>query len=201
MHEATIITDGSADNSSGTGGWCAITVVGSTVTEIVGYEDSTTSNRMELLAAIEGLRAFKSPTKIRLVSDSSYMLKTLRHKWYERWFEEEQSHRPNMDLWEILVGLIHYHDVDYEKVKGHSGDYWNERADQLAKQARKEKVAMTQTIEDFDIDARCGELIGRGKDKQCQLFKGHFGKHYFSNKTVSNWDAKTQRWANGNSTS
>lgn len=188
MEKATIITDGSADNVQGTGGWCAILVVGSSITEMIGFEEPTTSNRMELMAAIEGLRAFKTPTQIKLISDSTYMLKTLKNKWYERWFAENQP-RPNLDLWQTLVGLVHYHDVELEKTKGHSGDYWNERADQLAKYARKEKIAMTQIHEDFDKDARCEEVL-RGK-KQCQLFMGHFGNHYFSTRM---WKWNEARW-------
>lgn len=99
MTEATIFTDGSANNIRGTGGWCAIIRTESSLIEISGWEDSTTSNRMELLAAIKGLKQFKLPTKIVLVSDSTYMIKSLKNKWYERWFEEEEKVvRPNLDL-------------------------------------------------------------------------------------------------------
>lgn len=178
METATVITDGSADNTRGTGGWCAIIKVGSSLTELTGWEESTTSNRMELLAAIEGLRAFKTPTKIHLVSDSTYMLKTLKNKWYERWFEENQEHRPNLDLWRLLVGLVHFHDVEFTKVKGHSGNYWNDRADVMAKKARKEKLAIMNISEHFDETKRC-EHLGYN-DKQCQLVFGHLSGHYYS---------------------
>lgn len=178
MREATIITDGSADNTRGTGGWCAIIKVGSSLTEITGWEESTTSNRMELMAAIQGLRHLKFPTKVHLVSDSTYMLKTLRNKWYERWFEEEQLHRPNLDLWHNLVGLVNFHEVEFTKVKGHSGHYWNDRADTLAKKARKEQLTLVNTAEFFDENTRCPK-IGY-TDKQCQLALGHLSNHYYS---------------------
>lgn len=178
MNQATVITDGSADNIRGTGGWCAIIQVGSSLTELAGWEESTTSNRMELLAAIQGLREFKLPTNIKLISDSTYMIKTLRHKWYERWFDENQTHRPNMDLWKTLVGLIHYHNVELVKVKGHSGHYWNDRADLLAKKARKEKLIVQEFSATFDHTSRCDSL-SHG-DKQCQLPMGHISNHYYS---------------------
>jgi ribonuclease HI len=122
VREAVVITDGSADNIKGTGGWAAIVMVGSILIEKTGHEEPTTSNRMELLAAIEGLKELDLPHNVKLISDSAYMLSALQNKWYERWFLEERP-RPNLDLWKVLAGLIHYHDVDFIKIKGHSGDY------------------------------------------------------------------------------
>ena len=145
-----IITDGSADNISGQGGWCAIVRTGRSVKELVGHEPQTTSNRMELTAAIEGLRSLSVPTDVTLVADSSYLLNTLKNKWYEQWFQEKRGKpRPNMDLWHQLVGLIHFHNVTFVKVKGHSGDYWNTRADKLAAHARVNRITSLNT---YDAD-------------------------------------------------
>lgn len=136
-----IITDGSANNLNGQGGYAAIVRNGSALVEISGHEEDTTSNRMELMAAIAGLRSIATPSKVSVVTDSAYLCNTMRLKWYDRWFEEEELQlrtkpRPNLDLWKQLVGLAQFHDVEWVKVKGHSGDYWNERADKLAEAAR-----------------------------------------------------------------
>lgn len=142
-------TDGSADNRSGHGGWAAIVLTPTTVTELAGFALQTTSNRMELMAAIEGLRSVAIPSDIELVSDSSYLVNTLKRQWYLGWFEEtpaQQDRRPNMDLWHQLVGLKHYHEIKFRKVKGHSGNYWNERADRLACDARKKRFSRRETF-------------------------------------------------------
>jgi ribonuclease HI len=148
-----IITDGSASNITGQGGYAAIVRNGSSLTEIVGHAEGTTSNRMEMMAAIEGLRSISQPSKIEVVTDSAYLCNTMRQKWYERWLEDEPFRtkpRPNMDLWVQLIGLSQFHDVTWIKVKGHSGDYWNERADKLADKSRREKLSGVYNTEQID---------------------------------------------------
>lgn len=182
MTEATIITDGSANNIKGDGGWCAIIKVDSKLIELSGWEESTTSNRMELLAAIEGLRYLSEPHEVTLISDSSYMLNTLKQQWYLRWFEEENRPRPNIDLWHILVGLINFHNVTFKKVKGHSGDYWNSRADALAGNARVSKAFTTVIQENYQEGTKCDSITVSGKG--CVLDLNHLGKHYYSDKVL-----------------
>lgn len=143
-----------------------------TLTELTGWETKTTSNRMELLAAIEGLRSLKTPTEVTVITDSAYLLNTMRQKWYEKWFlEERETPRPNLDLWYLLVGLAEFHDITWIKVKGHSGDYWNERADKLADVARREKSALRLEI-DCSEEIRCNTV---SYGKQCYLYSGHSG--------------------------
>ena len=185
MDAVTIYTDGSANNITGSGGWCAIIHKGSTMIEISGFVESTTSNRMELQAAIEGLRLFTVPHKVRLVSDSTYMIKTLRHKWYETWFEQKQDHRPNLDQWRFLSTLVKFHDVDFVKVKGHSTHYWNDRCDYLAGEARLNQITSRNETNDFRLEEPCGIIF---KDKQCKLFHGHLSDCYFSNRKQYRWD-------------
>lgn len=153
MPDVVLITDGSADNGTGTGGWCSIIRIHSSVTELTGHAIGTTSNRMELTAVVEGLRAIKKPSLVHLISDSAYVLNSLKNEWYKGWLYGEPNRtkpRPNLDLWIELAGLVQYHDVEYFKVKGHSGDYWNTRADKLASYARTKKVAINSTFPNFE---------------------------------------------------
>lgn len=102
---------------------------------------------MEMQAAIEGLSFLTEPHHVYLVSDSAYLLNTLKHGWYEKWVKEQHDHpeiplRPNWDRWAALTPLVYYHQVEYVKVRGHKskedgGDPYNERADRLAVEARK----------------------------------------------------------------
>lgn len=174
-----LITDGSADNTTRKGGWAAIVRTPNTLSELVGYAEDTTSNRMEMMAVIEGLRSIKEPSRVELVSDSAYVLNSIRFQWYLNWFEEtgRSKPRPNIDLWHMIHGLTQYHDVVPIKVKGHSGDYWNHRADRLADQARREKLEYKELVPNF-IDDRCSD---KKKEVQCKLHEGHSGPHCWSN--------------------
>lgn len=134
LPEALVYTDGST-GSDYRGGWSAIVVTPSFGIEITGCEEKTTNNRMEMMAAIMGLKALPHPHEACLISDSAYMLNSIKHKWYERWLAQGKE-RPNLDLWQEIAGILCYHVVKPIKVKGHSGVKWNERVDKLAKAAR-----------------------------------------------------------------
>lgn len=102
---------------------------------------------------IEGLRAIKVPSRVHLVADSAYVLNALKNEWYKGWLYNEPHRtkkRPNLDLWMELAGLVQYHQVECIKVKGHSGDYWNTRADKLASYARKQKAEINSIFPNFD---------------------------------------------------
>ncbi len=153
MSDVILITDGSADNGTGTGGWCAITRTPSVVVELTGHASNTTSNRMEMTAVIEGLRSIKIPSTVDLIADSAYVLNSLKKEWYKEWIYNEPHRtkpRPNLDLWQELAGLVQFHQVSYYKVKGHSGDFWNTRADKLAGEARKNKLEICSRFPNFD---------------------------------------------------
>ncbi len=182
----TIITDGSADNNNGSGGWAAIVRRPNTLDELQGWAEGTTSNRMELTAALEGLRSVTIPSDITLITDSTYLLKTMKNKWYERWLQEEPHRtkvRPNMDLWHQLIGLNSFHNIHFIKIKGHSGDYWNERADRLADQARRSKLSSQVSIQDWAEGTRCRNISP--SDRQCKLHDGHSGRCYYTNGTAN----------------
>lgn len=138
-----IYTDGACSGNPGPGGWAAILVARGTEKELSGFVDSTTNNRMELTAAIEGLKALKKPCDVTVFSDSSYLVNAFTQQWIVNWKKngwKNASKAPvsNMDLWLILDELNSYHNIVWEKVKGHSDHSFNNRCDKLAVQAIKQ---------------------------------------------------------------
>lgn len=132
--EIVIYTDGSSRGNPGPGGWGVVVIDGDFVREMGGRDDMTTNNRMELLAAIEGLSHTKGA--VRLLSDSSYLLQGMR-SWIEGWKKNgwktaNKKDVENRDLWERLDKLRTGRDVVWEKVGGHSGVAGNERCDEIA---------------------------------------------------------------------
>jgi len=118
-----IYTDGSCSGNPGPGGWAAVVVRDGGRLELKGSADSTTSNRMELTAAIEGLAHVPESSEINIHSDSEYLVKTMTHNW---------KRRANLDLWQKLDGLAASRKVNWIWVKGHAGHLENERANNLA---------------------------------------------------------------------
>lgn len=143
LQEISIYTDGACKGNPGRGSWAAILVEGSDrsgAKEVFGVSEETTNNQMELTAAIEGLRRLDRRSKVRVYSDSAYLVNAFRNNWIANWQKngwrtKDRKAVKNRDLWELLISLCSMHDVCFEKVAGHSGDPLNERADQLANQA------------------------------------------------------------------
>ena len=140
--QVDVYTDGACSGNPGPGGWAAILVAGGRERELSGGERATTNQRMELMAAVAGLRALKKACRVTLYSDSAYMINGLRQRWYVKWRKNgwlNSNREPvkNRDLWEELAALIEEkgHVVQFGKVKGHSGHFYNERCDALAKAA------------------------------------------------------------------
>ncbi|HIE53836.1 MAG TPA: ribonuclease HI, partial [Chromatiaceae bacterium] len=110
--------------------------------ELWGSEPHTTNNRMELTAVIEGLKALKRPSRVRVVTDSQYVKNGMQqwiHNWKRNgWRTAAKKPVKNAELWKELDRLVSLHDVQWEWVRGHSGHPENERVDQLANQAIEE---------------------------------------------------------------
>jgi ribonuclease HI len=122
-----VYADGSCLGNPGPGGWAAVIVKPSGVSKtIYGGDPATTNNRMELTAAIEGLRMIPNGTRVVLRSDSQYVVKTMNLKW---------KRKQNLDLWEKLDAEIALRPVKFEWVEGHAGDPLNEEADRHARAA------------------------------------------------------------------
>ena len=133
-----IWTDGACSGNPGPGGWGAILRHGGRERELSGGERHTTNQRMELRAAVEALRALSKPCRVRLHSDSAYLVNCFRQRWYANWRRNgwiTKARKPvdNRDLWEELLELAAVHDVEWVKVAGHAGEPLNERADALAR--------------------------------------------------------------------
>ena len=131
-----IFTDGACRGNPGPGGWGVILRSGSHEKELFGGEQSTTNNRMELRAAIEGLAALKRPSRVTVTTDSQYVRQGIT-QWIEGWKRNQwrtSAKKPvkNQDLWQLLDQLTSRHEVTWKWVKGHSGHPDNELADALA---------------------------------------------------------------------
>lgn len=142
MKTVTIYTDGACSGNPGPGGWGAILMYGDTIKELHGGEAHTTNNRMEMTGVIRALEALRHPCRVRLHSDSAYVINCFRNRWFDAWRRngwKNSSKQPveNRDLWERLLELSEVHDVEWVKVKGHSTDKWNNRADELARAGAK----------------------------------------------------------------
>ena len=132
-----LYTDGACSGNPGPGGYGAILSYNGREKELVGGEEMTTNNRMELTAVIVGLEALKEPCNVTVYSDSKYVVDAMNQGWAEKWHDNNwmrNSKEPalNPDLWEQLLGLSMEHDVTFVWVKGHAGHPQNERCDKLA---------------------------------------------------------------------
>ncbi|GGB44178.1 ribonuclease H [Tistrella bauzanensis] len=130
-------TDGACSGNPGPGGWGVVLRWGELEREMNGGEAQTTNNRMELMAAIEALRALKRPTTIRIWTDSTYVRDGITkwiHGWKRNgWKTAAKAPVKNADLWQQLDELARAHKVDWQWVRGHDGHPENERADALAR--------------------------------------------------------------------
>ncbi|MBP3309156.1 MAG: ribonuclease HI [Clostridia bacterium] len=132
MKEVMLYTDGACRGNPGRGGWGAILVYGRFEKVMSGGERETTNNRMELTAAIEGLRALKEPCSVTLYSDSKYLVDAYSEGWIYGWEKKGFAKVKNPDLWVSMLELTRKHKVTFVWVKGHAGHEYNERCDRLA---------------------------------------------------------------------
>ena len=133
-------TDGSALGNPGPGGYGAILRNGEHEKELSGGFRNTTNNRMEIMAAIEALKALKEPCRVTLYTDSQYLANAITKGWAERWqrnnWMRNKSERAlNPDLWAVLLELCRTHEVEFSWTRGHAGNALNERCDRLAREA------------------------------------------------------------------
>ena len=145
MKQVQLITDGSCLGNPGPGGWASILRYNGHKREMFGCSPQTTNNRMELTAAIEGLRALKEPCDIEIVTDSEYLkngITTWIHGWKKKnWMTAAKKPVVNRDLWEELDKLVSKHKVKWSWTKGHASHEDNNRCDELAQQAARGQCA------------------------------------------------------------
>lgn len=149
-----VYTDGACSNNQGEGlqlgGWAAVFVDGPALS---GGESKTTNNRMEMRAVIEALKHTPIQSDVKIYSDSAYVINCFKQNWIERWEKNgwiTSTKKPveNKDLWLEMRNLEKQRNIEWIKVKGHSGNKWNEMADKLAVAAiPKEKKEVDKSIE------------------------------------------------------
>ena len=140
MEEITIYTDGACSGNPGPGGWGAILMYKDNIKEISGGKKDTTNNIMELTAVIEALKLLKFPCKVNLYSDSAYVVNAFLQNWVinwqkNNWKTSDKKDVKNKELWKELIELCNIHNVKFIKVKGHADNTYNNRCDELARNA------------------------------------------------------------------
>ena len=145
--KVNIYTDGACSGNPGPGGWGAILVAKKneqvvSEKEIYGGEQNTTNNRMELMAAINGLSALNKSSNVTIITDSKY-LKDGMTKWLTQWTtnnwqNSKKKEIKNTDLWKQIYSLSQTHQISWIWVKGHNNHEQNEKADYLARLGMKE---------------------------------------------------------------
>lgn len=139
-----IFTDGACRGNPGVGGWGVLLRYGKHEKELYGAEQDTTNNRMELMAAIQGLKVLKKSSTVVLTTDSQYVRRGIT-EWIGNWQRNQwktanKKAVKNADLWRELLTVSEPHEITWEWVKGHSGHIENERVDQLANKAIDEII-------------------------------------------------------------
>jgi len=145
MKKVQLITDGSCLGNPGPGGWACILRFNGQEREMYGFAPHTTNNRMELMAAIEGLKALKETCTVELITDSEYVkngITTWIHGWKKKnWITSAKKPVVNRDLWEELDKQAVAHHVQWVWTKGHASHADNNRCDELAQMAAREQRA------------------------------------------------------------
>lgn len=137
MKEIDLFTDGACSGNPGPGGWGAILRYQGREKALSGGEAQTTNNRMELTAVIRGLEALKEPCRVRVTTDSRYVVDGIEKGWARSWrakgwIKGDRKPALNPDLWGRLLDLLERHEVSFCWIKGHAGHPENERCDRLA---------------------------------------------------------------------
>lgn len=145
-----IYTDGACTGNPGVGGYGAVIIDGDRRQELSGGYKLTTNNRMEMMAAIAALKSLEPNSKVKLHSDSKYIVDAVVKGWAKKWQNNSwrrnsKEMAKNPDLWQELLDLCQLHDVEFKWVKGHAGIPENERCDAIAVMAAKARNLPTDT--------------------------------------------------------
>jgi len=142
VKKVQLITDGACIGNPGHGGWGAILRYGNHAREMFGWHPHTTNNRMELTAAIEGLRAIKEPCEVEVITDSEYLKNGITrwiHAWKRKnWMKSDKEPVRNAELWRELDEEASRHKTNWVWTRGHASHRDNLRADELATMAARE---------------------------------------------------------------
>ena len=123
MNNIKLYTDGACSGNPGPGGWAAIIINGDYIHKISGSDKSTTNNRMEIIAVIEGLKMISEASEVEVITDSAYVVNTMTKGW---------KRNKNQDLWNELDILVSKRNVKFTWVKGHASNQHNNECDKMA---------------------------------------------------------------------
>ena len=141
MEEKVIIyTDGACSGNPGPGGWGAILMYKGAKKEISGGMKETTNNIMEITAVVEALKCLKVESDVQVYSDSAYTVNAFNQGWIYNWMKNgwrtaNKEPVKNKELWQELYALTKKHKVEFIKVKGHADNEFNNRCDEMAREA------------------------------------------------------------------
>jgi len=153
-----IYTDGASSGNPGPGGYGVILRSGKHYKELSAGFRKTTNNRMELLAVITGLEAIKTPNQdVTIYSDSKYVIDSIEKRWVHGWVAKGFAGKKNKDLWIRYLNVSKLHNIKFVWVRGHNGHPENERCDELAVAAGKQKDLLIDSV--FEMEAGKANLI------------------------------------------
>lgn len=148
-----IFTDGASSGNPGPGGYGVVLRSGKHYKELSAGFRKTTNNRMELLAVIKGLEAIKAPNQdVVICSDSKYVIDAIEKRWVHGWLQKGFKDKKNKDLWMRYLDLSKLHRIRFIWVRGHNGHPENERCDQLAVAASKQKELLIDTVFEAEMN-------------------------------------------------
>ncbi len=153
-----LFTDGASSGNPGPGGYGAILRSGQHYKELSEGYRKTTNNRMELMAVIKGLEALKQPNQqVTIYSDSKYVIDAIEKKWLQGWIKKGFAGKKNKDLWMRYIEVSRIHQVRFIWVKGHAGHPENERCDELAVAASRQKDLLIDAV--FETESMRTDLL------------------------------------------
>ena len=140
MEKVIIYTDGACSGNPGPGGWGSILMYKGNKKEISGGNKNTTNNIMELTAVIEALKLLKFPCEVEVYSDSAYVVNAFNQGWIYNWIKNNwktsgKEDVKNKEIWQELYEFTKIHKIKFIKVKGHSDNQFNNKCDELARNA------------------------------------------------------------------
>ncbi|WP_179414685.1 ribonuclease HI [Mucilaginibacter sp. E4BP6] len=151
-----IFTDGASSGNPGPGGYGVILRSGQHYKELSEGFRKTTNNRMELLAVIKGLEAIKTPKQdVMIFSDSKYVIDSIEKRWVYGWVQKGFKDKKNKDLWLRYLEVSKLHNIKFTWVRGHNGHPENERCDELAVAAGKQKPLLIDSVFEME-NAKAG---------------------------------------------
>jgi ribonuclease HI len=153
-----IFTDGASSGNPGPGGYGVILRSGKHYKELSGGYRKTTNNRMELMAVIKGLEALKSiDQSVMIYSDSKYVIDAIEKRWVYGWVKKGFAGKKNKDLWLRYLEISKLHNIKFIWVRGHAGHPENERCDELAVAAGKQKELLIDSV--FEMESARVNLL------------------------------------------